>query len=256
MLARTWALPTLAADRDVLAKGAALLYRPRGAMTDPTPVDALAVAAELRDLLAALPERADAGRPYADARLFALYGPADAVRAYLREAVAAVRVAAPRYRAPAGPRPAAMTAAERKRRSRTARRAAEVTSARCFLRDWLDAVEPGDRVAAADLYAEAVDEIGQWTEDAAANPDAYARDVERDGLPETPAVPGVKTFYVTADEVIAPRTRTATGYAYVVPETAVVDELLDRVAAMVWADHREQTLDLIARTTAKETRAA
>ncbi|MEU1841904.1 hypothetical protein [Micromonospora chersina] len=230
VLARTWALPTLAADRDVLSKGAALLCRPRGATTDPTPVDFLAVADELRELLAALPPRDDAGRPYRDARLFALHGPADAVRDYARDVVAAVRIAAPRYRPPAGPRPAAMTAAERKRRSRAVLRAAEVASAEHWLSLWLGDAAPATRVDARELLAQAADVIGEWVEDHADDPEGYADEAAEDGSPEVPAVPGAKVFYACADRLIAPRRRSAAGYVYVVPEAADVDDVAQVVS--------------------------
>lgn len=81
-------------------------------------------AEELRERLATLPDRSDAGRPYADARLLALAAEPDTMRAYVYETAQAVGTALPRWRPPStkakrqGP---PLTATERQRKSRAAR---------------------------------------------------------------------------------------------------------------------------------------
>ncbi|MGR6316498.1 hypothetical protein Q2K19_10565 [Micromonospora soli] len=240
ILARVWALPTLAAAADVYASRAAILRRPHGATADPRPVDFRRLVDELRAELAALPEREDAGRPYSDLRIYVRHGDPSQVVGYLLDVVKAARVVAPRWRPPAvrkertGPPP---TATERQRIARYRRKAREVESAEHWLRLWLADATPG-RYDARELHAQAVDALGEFVEWYEDDPDGWAEEAADDGSPAVPVVPGVKAFYAVADRLLGPRSRTAAGYAYAVPEPAVVAEVADRVARLAWADQR------------------
>ncbi|MGV9762409.1 hypothetical protein [Micromonospora tulbaghiae] len=213
--------PVLAAGCDLYASGGAILRRRAGDDRDPGPEAFDVLAEELRAALDVLPDREDAGRPYTDVRSFLREGDPVDVRAYLLDTVRAVRIAAPRWRPRVEPRDRApLTATERQRVSRERRRAAEVDSARVWVGIWHADADPGERVAAADLYAEAAADIAGWVADYQADPEAWAEDAE-DGFPEVPAVPGPRTFYAVADAALGGR-RTGTGNVrlYVVPATA------------------------------------
>ncbi|MFE9956178.1 hypothetical protein [Micromonospora sp. NPDC005299] len=240
ILARAWALPTLAAAADVYASGAAILRRSSGATGDPRPADFRRLADELRAELAALPDRDDAGRPYTDLLLYVRHGEPSQIAGYLLEVVNAARIAAPRWRPPAvrkertGPPP---TATERQRIARDRRKAREVESAEHWLRLWLADAAPG-RYDARELHAQAVDALGEFVEWYEDDPDGWAEEAADDGSPAVPVVPGVKAFYAVADRLVGPRSRTAAGYAYTVPKPAVIAEVTDRVARLAWKDTR------------------
>lgn len=151
--------------------GAALLTRPTGSTDEPTPANVLALADELRDVLATLPERPDAGRPYNDLRLLVTVADRRLAEEYVRAALQHARRLAPQWSPPRPEKPApsgpSLTDAQRKRREREQyRRGAEI-AARWWLEDALangatqevaedePALIPGARIEAGDLWAQA-----------------------------------------------------------------------------------------------------
>lgn len=239
VLARVFAGPVLAAGCDLYASGAAILRRPAGDTRDPGPEDFHVLVEEVRAALDVLPDRPDAGRPYRDLRVYLLDGEPAEIRAYLLDAVRAVRVAAPRWRPQVEreERRAPLSATERQRLSRERRRAAEVESSRVWLAQWAEEAEPGFRVAAPGLYGQATDDIAGWVETYREDPESWAECEAEDGFPAVPAVPGPRTFYAVADDALGGR-RIGTGNVrlYVVPATAV--ELHDQVADMLTQEVR------------------
>ncbi len=99
---------------DVYRSGVALLVRPKGSDAEPTPLNQVALAADLRAALVALPDLATVGRPYADSRRAASLGAAQ-MDAYLAAVVVRVRGIAFVWKArPARDASPTLTAAERK----------------------------------------------------------------------------------------------------------------------------------------------
>lgn len=195
VLAETYVLPTLKLSHDVYRTGSALLFRDHGAEDEPTPVNMVHLAQQLREDLAKLPDRTDAGRPYRDLKLFTTEGDTGSVSAYLADALKATRQAAPLWRPPAAPRPPAMTPAQRKAAQRERERAAEETAARqwltkAFLPELLagafDDLQPGAKIRAAALYDIATEALEDWQ----AATDA------------APVIPGSKVFYRVAREYL------------------------------------------------------
>ncbi|GHJ57340.1 hypothetical protein Nm8I071_66470 [Nonomuraea sp. TT08I-71] len=233
VLARVFAGPVLATGCDLFKSGGAILRRPAGDPRDPGPEAFDVLAEEVRAALDVLPDRPDAGRPYTDLRVYLLDGDPVDVRAYLLDAVRAVRASAPRWRprVERHERPAPRSAADRQRSSRAARRAAEVDSARVWLSTWREDVGPGTRIPAPELYDQAAADVGEWVETYQDDPDGWAECEAEDGFPAVPAVPGPRTFYAVADDVLGGR-RTGTGNVrlYVVPATAA--EIHDQAADM------------------------
>jgi hypothetical protein len=164
VLAETFARPLLETGRTLYRDRAAILASTGGT---PAPVAHATLVAELRAALEALPDRADAGRPYADVRRLLAAGSAPKVDAYLADTVRALcrrdvlpDWTPPREAKPAGPpRTSAQVRADH--RARVA--ADEEASVRWWLAneegEGFDA-EPGDRVSAADLYETAVHALG------------------------------------------------------------------------------------------------
>ncbi|MET4003916.1 hypothetical protein ABIB48_002654 [Arthrobacter sp. UYCu511] len=200
ILAETFALPTLKLARDVYRSGSALLFRDHGAEGEPTPVNMVHLAQQLREDLASLPDRPDAGRPYRDLKLFMTEGDTGSVSAYLADALKATRQAAPVWRPPAAPRPPAMTPAQRKAKQRERENAAEEAAARWWISEVLIPTledpapigpQPGEKIAAADLYQFAAHSFQCWREDEETDHET----------------PGPRIFYRVADELLAPSWR-------------------------------------------------
>ncbi|MGY1804221.1 hypothetical protein ACI78T_13175 [Blastococcus sp. SYSU D00922] len=188
----------------------------------PVPLDVLQVAAELRAYLAALPERAEAGRPYCDLRLLVTVCASATIEGYLLDAVRFARLLAPVWR-PAKerkPRPPAMTPAEKKAAQKDRDRQREDETAEWWLRLFLggqDAPTPGDRLVAGDLYALAAEVLTDIVEEAEEDLDAWAEEAADDGSPRRPRVPGRTRFYAVADQMLGPRRRINGARVYVVP---------------------------------------
>lgn len=210
IMAEKFVLPWLRERFDVYRSGAALLVRPKGADAEPAPLNQLALAADLRAALAALPDLPTAGRPYEDSRKAAEGGTAK-MDAYLATVVVVVRRIASVWKAPAAVVDAApaLTVAERKAAQRERERATEEASAREWLEGYLDSPDepptPGDRVNAAELYDSAVEVIGDYVEDGETRDDGG-----------TYRVPRRRVFFAVADELFgASRKRGAHGSALV-----------------------------------------
>jgi hypothetical protein len=226
-LARLLDLPGL----DVYGRASAILARPHGSEEPPEPLDAGALADGLRETLAALPDRPDAGEVYRDLRTAAgtssgMFGDylRTVVRAYARTLPAVPK--RPKDPRTAGP---SRTPAEREKARRAAWRAEEEETARYVLSRWREAgrLTPG-RHPATDLYAAARAALLRTR---AADPDRTLPD----GSPLSDDL-GPRNFYRIADEFFGPRTRTRTGYVYTIEEDHMApmftrDELLDRMAA-------------------------
>lgn len=149
---------------------------------------------------------------------------------------------------PAAPKPApaprqAKTPAQWKADQRARDRAAEVASARAWLEVYL-AEDPSPRtVAAPALYELAADAIESFVDD---------EETHEDGTPWR--VPGPRTFYAIADEVLGARTRDRAGVRFYSipqptpeetpvstahPDDVLADELLERIARLGWEEERE-----------------
>ncbi|MEU8253239.1 hypothetical protein AB0C06_03085 [Micromonospora inaquosa] len=226
VLARVFAGPVLADGHDLYADGGAILRRRAGETRDPGREDFAVLADELRAALDVLPDREDAGRPYADLRKYLLDGDQAELAGYLRDTVRAVRIAAPRWRPriERRDRPAPLTATERQRVSRDRRRAAEVQSSRVWLSIWREDADPGERVAAAELHSQAAADVGEWVETYAEDPESWAECEAEEGFPTVPAVPGPRTFYAVADDALNGR-RVGTGNVRYYLAPAVAAEL-------------------------------
>lgn len=217
LLAATFTLPWLAQTSEVYSLGGAILTRAIGSLDEPKAVDQASLAADVAALLRQLPPRPDAGRPYRDLSLFITEASPSRVNAYLTDVTRSTRALAPRWRParPASERRAPLTPAQRKAAQRTRNRAAEVASARWWLQAAIDEGTDeldGPRIVAADLYEHAREVIAEYADD------QEPIDPE-DENSLTFRVPGPRTFYAVADEVLGPRRRGTNGtLIYVVPE--------------------------------------
>jgi hypothetical protein len=210
--------PTLIAARPLFRDGGAIVTTD-GQDVRPIAVDALS--GELRQIIAALPDCDDAGRPYRDLRLFVADAEPNTVAAYLHDVVRHVRAGLRPYREvkPAVERAPAMTPNERKRASRERKRAAQVAASEDWLRAWLadDDVAPG-AYAASELFEVATDVMDEWREDG-----------------EDVVMPTRQIFYAAADRIIG-RRRVIDGIAHYRKEAAVdqvTEQVMERAAQIV-----------------------
>ncbi|AWB88755.1 hypothetical protein [Homoserinimonas hongtaonis] len=230
----------------------------------------------LREALAALPPRPDLAHDsaYVGVHTFANY---EHNRDYWRDYTKLVAQAAAREgifpaqpTASPAPRPEALAPAELKARQRERSRATETATARSALFYFLaphneDALEPGSRHVARDLYELAL----PLMEEALAmrdglSPEEIAEQVDDDGFPELVRLPGPRTFYAVADELLGARHRGAQGvqtYRIPLPVTALEEHPVNaadiRTHADAWrelgdarayaADELERELSLIER---------
>lgn len=249
LLADVWATPFVTASLDVFCDGTTLLTRPAGSDVTPAPASIPAMIDALRDGLADLPERDDAGRPYKDLRLFVTVADAATAGGYLAEVVRRVRMAAPKWSPPKVDRPA-KPAAERAADARERRKAREDESSRTWLRSLFDEdaeldIGPGDRLPATELYAHASDGIGSWVEWYEDDPEDWAEEAEAESLPAHPRIPSTHTFYSAADDVLGPRRRVQGIRTYTIPEepmnlSATSRAVLERAAEMIADELRLQ----------------
>ncbi|MGW7662287.1 hypothetical protein [Streptomyces sp. NPDC054756] len=170
---------------------------------------------------------------------------------------AAIRVIVPRWKLPKAPK------APTKQLTHTERngdyRARKTTEERDTSAKWLqltiddpDQHQPGTRVPAATLYAEAKDAITDWVDDFEDDRASWREDAEDDGVPMRPRVPGSKTFYAVADDMLGPGRRVQGVRMYVMPEaplnlTALDRALIDRTAEIL-ADRIESRMGVAADT--------
>lgn len=216
LLATTLVLPWLRERYDVYRLGGAILTRPSGTLDEPTGLNRRTAAEDLRAVIAALPSRTDAGRPYRDLRLFVAHGTPDSVAAYLGEALAAVRLLAAEWRPPRPivDRAPGLSPVERMAAKRERDRTAEVASARWWLELTLDDPDEdlatGARVTAAVLYELAADTLADMIDDAEL--------LDDDDPASVPRVPGPRVFYSVTDEVLGARRRGTNGaQTYTIP---------------------------------------
>jgi len=164
VLAETFARPLLETGRTLYRDRAVILASTGGT---PVPVAHSTLVAELRAALEALPDRADAGRPYADVRRLLAAGSAAKVDAYLADTIRALcrRDVLPEWTPPRVTKPLAppRTSAQVRADHRARIRDDEEASVRWWLAnangDGYD-VEPGERVMASDLDGTAARELG------------------------------------------------------------------------------------------------
>jgi hypothetical protein len=219
---------------DAFRRSSALLARPVGSDEEPEPVSLPALADDLREILAGLPDRDDAGETYADLRLAARTSSAafgeyllGAVRAYRRDLPAVPTRPTARETAPP-----ARTHADHCRDSRARFRAQEVATIRHVLRRWHEtgALTPGSHLA-RDLFESASSAVERSV--------AAGRTLP-DGSPLADYI-GARNFYGVADEVLGPRKRTKRGHVYALSPTttllvsgasrSLADEARDEIAA-------------------------
>ncbi|WP_324649871.1 hypothetical protein [Georgenia sp. H159] len=257
-LARVFVLPWLTdTGREPFRarSSVALLTRPTGSSEEPTAANVLTLADELREVLAALPERPDAGRPYNDVRFLVTVADRRTAEEYTRAAIQHARRLAPHWSSPRPEKPVpsgpTLTDAERVRAYRARIRREGETSARRFIQAALargrdDDHDPEDlvlrrgaRIAAAELWATAESEFL-----------FIDGDVEDDG--HVWRLPGRTTFYAVADEMLGARRRVNGTRVYVIPELPAEPEeadpmdtatamLFDRTAEIL-ADRHEERL--------------
>lgn len=253
VLANVLALPWLTARGQEILRprsGAALLARRVGTDEEPQPLDLRALASDLGTMLAALPDRPDAGRPYRNARDLVRHAEPATRDAYLLDVVRYLRRlpdvetwTAPRPAAPTLGRPPASTPAQRKAAQRARDAYAEEDTARVWLRHYLtgwgephEAPTPGARVPAPELFSEAAawaeDVVDEYSsEEDTSEGSEWAAFAQREGYPLRPRVPGRTRFYTTADGVLGAR-RTIRGiphYAIPLPKEPDMDLLAERV---------------------------
>ena len=165
-LARLWARPSLSSDRQWYRTGSAgLAARPLGSEDAPTPADFARVVDELHARLAALPERADARRPYCDLRMLVAEGDRSTVGGYLERTLREMRKTCPMDKPPAVKREY-RSPAQRMADVRARRQADMCKLVAEWLPVWLAEAAPG-RYSASELYdlaAEAIEEY-QWDAD-------------------------------------------------------------------------------------------
>lgn len=266
VVAAVLALPWLTArGQEVLRprSGPALLVRCVGTDDEPQPLDLHALAADLGAVLAALPDRPDAGRPYRDARDLARHAEPATRDAYLLDVVRYLRRlpdvrtwTPPRADAPATEQPPATSPAQRKAAQRAREKSAEEDTARVWLRHYLtgwgepdEVPAPGSRVPAPTLYSDAA----AWAENVL---DEYSTEVDtsegsewatyaaEEGYPLRPRPLGRTCFYRTADGVLGAR-RTIRGTPhYVIPSPKepamdlLAERVIDRAAEILAEDIR------------------
>lgn len=231
---------------DAYADAASLLARPSGSTEEPRSLPVLDLADGLRDTLAALPERPDAGEHYRDLRLAASV-PSARFSAYLGDVVRAYRRSL--SKPPAAPRPKARrtgptkTHAETCRDSRARRISAEEDSAEAWLRSWLDPEDPPalGRALLADLHSQAVEVLEEWQD---------GDETLDDGREIT--VPGPRVFARVLDRYLGPRTRTKNGSTYTITEEHMSPSLFTRDEILVEVARQEREA-LLARYGATET---
>lgn len=178
-----------------------------------------------------------------------------------RYALHVARACARRDMFPAPPVPASpkraprvsKTPAQWKADQRARDRSAETQSARAWLELYLAEAEPG-AVAAGALYALASESITDYIDDEAEH---------EDGTPWR--VPGPRTFYAIADDVLGPRRRASQGVrTYRIPDPEETDvsanplaeAVLDRMARLAWEEQRSTILDYLERRDSDSTTAA
>jgi hypothetical protein len=182
----------LALDVAAYRRGATLLVRPEPD-AEPEPLAVPSLVPALREILAGLPDRDDAGDAYADVRRAAEHGSGrvlDYLAEVLRRFVATLPTA-PAVVRPKAPRRPAVSAVERMRSHRARRRVEERLSAAWALASYLaddedgPAPEPGDRVSGLHLFNYADDLLDYAVEryvEAVVRPapgdDAYGLDLD------------------------------------------------------------------------------
>lgn len=124
------------------------------------------------------------------------------------------------------PRP---SASEHAQAHRDRRKVAATKTARAAVTTLLTiegALEPGASLPAATLYELARPHIGEAIDiREGLSSDELAEQRGEDGFPEVPRLPGPRTFYAVADELLGPRRRGAQGtQTYVIPTTANTSE--------------------------------
>ena len=147
LLAETFVLPLLEETREVYRTRDGLVARPLGGAAPPVDLPLAALQAEIRDALAALPDRLDAGRSYRDLVDLIRWGNPATAGAYLADVARSTKtlLAGRTWRPPRAPRPAAehVTPAEREARRRRDERASTGADARHVLGRWLPTLSPG-----------------------------------------------------------------------------------------------------------------
>ncbi|MDN4476621.1 hypothetical protein QQX09_12210 [Demequina sp. SYSU T00192] len=244
-------------------RGSAFLTRPIGSTSEPTARDQIALAADLRAALAALPEAplrsrrpALADDPYSDVRLFAANGRERHVREYLADVLRVVRRDAPLWRAPRpekAPRCPAKAPGEHAATHRALYRALEIEISLQWLARYIEKhAEPGQRIRTSELWTQAQEDFDGMKARAALTGSAFT-------------APGRNRFLKVAALVFGPA-RKVNGYSTHTAPThpastlAGIDELLDRVRertepahtrAANLADRREAAAERIAAKEAK-----
>lgn len=220
-------------------------YRRGSAIVTATgdPLDLLALAEDLRGLLAALPLRADALAPYRDLRLAASTS-SPKFDTYLLDVLRLLRRSLP-----AEPRPVAEVVqarplrgpakshAEHARDARARRRSAEEASADAWLRAWLDPEDPPEPRAyrLADLHAEAVEALLEWHDSGETLDDGREY-----------AEPGPRVFARVLDRYLGEtRKRTKHGTTYTLTNTEddmskTTELIIERAARMLADEAREE----------------
>lgn len=220
VLATTYALPWLRERFDAVRSGGSTLALSALPGGEPTLLNRLELERDLRQAIEALPEDHTAGRPYTDLRAYVGAAIPAHVDAYLHEVIGYMHRELPQWRRPPAPRPAraepVKTPTEQKAAYRARVAAAEITSARWWLDGYLDpendeAPEPGARLSAPDLYARARDAIESLAED--------GEPIDDDTPDVLFRLPGPRTFYAVADDVLGARRRSH-GVAYYTFPTA------------------------------------
>ncbi|WP_396658384.1 hypothetical protein [Microbacterium sp.] len=192
----------------------------------------------------------------------------------------------PAPKAPRAPRPAPMTPAERKRVSRARRRERELATARAYLEMWSDEADVvvtraelvDGLINFADEAVEAFEDaerqyvmaLGKWNrarfeerQDAAPQPlNEWPEIVEEMGYPEHPVTVTPRRAIALFRELGLAETRSGNERRYRLPQPEareensmptipddeiLADALLDRVAALAWAEQREVLLGVLAR---------
>ena len=156
-LAEVFAVPLFTQWFELFRHDGELVYREIGSDGEPRPVSRDRVAELLQEYAAALPDRTSWSRgwvTYRDVQNLARDGDPKAARVYFLAVVDAMRDIARKYRPPRPPRPHVVST-ERVRKHRQCLRACDAENVEWFLDEWLETATPGERVPAADLYAEA-----------------------------------------------------------------------------------------------------
>lgn len=221
VLAETFARPLLETGRTLYRDRAAILASTSGA---PVPIAHANLVAELRAALEALPDRADAGRPYADVRRLLAAGGAAKVEAYLADTVRALcrRDVLPEWKPPRQPEPRATprTPAQVRADHRARIRGDEESSARWWLTN-ADGegflAEPGERIGAVELAKQAAAALGELAST------GEHLDPEDDKSPPA-LVPRRRVLLTVATEVFGPPRRDRHGARYYVVPSRQLSE--------------------------------